>query len=63
MYHSFFIRSSVGGHLGCFHVLGMVTSAAVNTGAHVSSCLYCFAFLLSLFYLLLLLASSLKVRK
>ena len=29
IYH-FFIDSSVNGHLGCFHVLSIVTSAAVN---------------------------------
>ena len=36
MYHSFFIHSSVDGHLGCFHVLATVNSAAVNNGIHVS---------------------------
>ena len=36
MYHSFFIHSSVDGHLGCFHVLAIVKSAAVNIGIHVS---------------------------
>ena len=36
MYHNFFIYSSVDGHLGCFHVLAIVNSAAVSTGVHVS---------------------------
>ena len=32
MYHNYFIHSSVNGHPGCFHVLAVVNSAAVNTG-------------------------------
>ena len=32
----FFTYPSVDGHLGCFHVLATVNSAAVNTGVHIS---------------------------
>ena len=42
---NFFIHLSVDGHLGCFHVLAIVNSAAMNSGIHVS-----FSILVSLGY-------------
>ena len=33
--HDFIIHSSVDGHLGSFHNLAIVESAAMNTGVHV----------------------------
>ena len=47
MYHNFFIHSSVDGHLGCFHVLAIVNSAAMNNGIHV-----CLSILVSSGYIL-----------
>ena len=46
MYHNFFIHSSVNGHLGRFHVLTIVNSAAMNNGTHMS-----FSILVSLRYM------------
>ena len=34
--HIFFIYPSLDEHLGCFHVLAILNSAAVNIGLHVS---------------------------
>ena len=36
MHHIFLMRSSVSGHLGCFHGLAAVNSATRNTGLHAS---------------------------
>ena len=36
MDHNFFIHSSVNGYKGCFHVLAIVNSAAMDNGIHMS---------------------------
>ena len=37
MYHIFFIRPSVNGHLGCFHVLAIVNCCYEHNGAYIFS--------------------------
>ena len=31
-----FVHSSIDGHLGCFHLLALVNSAAMNMGGQIS---------------------------
>ena len=35
IYHTILSQSSVDGHLGCFHDLAVINSAAMNIGVHV----------------------------
>ena len=42
MYLVVFIRSAVVGHLGCYHVWGIVNSATINIMVH--ACFFVFSF-------------------
>ena len=44
IYHIFFFHSSVSGYLGCFYVLAVVNSAAINVGVHISFRIRVFVF-------------------
>ena len=46
MYHSFFIHLFINGHLGCFHILAIINSAAVKSGV----CM-CFSIMVSSGYM------------
>ena len=51
MYHSFLIYSSADRHLGFFHVLAIVNSAAMNIGVHVSISVLTFSYMSCLYIL------------
>ena len=47
--HIFLTKLSVAGQLGCFHVLAIVSSAALNIGVHVSLQIRVFIFFLAVY--------------
>ena len=49
IYHIFFIHLFIDGHFLCIHILAIVSSAAMNTGVHISFLICIFIYLGQIF--------------